>query len=159
MQLLVGRPKVVQLIGGFKEGADLRSCNHFNKFGNKTEVGHGAIVLLRSSLQRLGLLSSGVTCANLKAGGKVPDDNDRVMSLVIGGRRESMQEFSRRVGIGSKSHDMTGARTRSLSTSLSATGVNCDKLWRIGAAVAESTEFGKAEDGEQERIRDILLEK
>ena len=29
------------------------------------------------------------------------------MSLVIGGRRELMQDFSRRVGIGSKSHDLT----------------------------------------------------
>ena len=45
VQLLVGRLKVVRLVGGFKEGADLRSSNLFNKFGNKTEVGHGAIVL------------------------------------------------------------------------------------------------------------------
>ena len=47
----------------------------------------------------------------------------------------------------------------SLSTSLSETGVNCDNLWRERAAVAESTDFGKAEDGKEERIRDILLEK
>ena len=47
-----------------------------------------------------------MTCANLKAGGKVPDDNDKLMSLVIGRRRESMQDFSRRVEIGSKSHDL-----------------------------------------------------
>ena len=100
-----------------------------------------------------------MTCANLKAGGKVPDDNDRLMSLVIGGRRESMQDFSRRVGIGSKSHDLTGGSMISLSTSLSETGVNCDNLWREGAAVAESTEIGKAEDGKEERITDILLEK
>ena len=70
-----------------------------------------------------------------------------------------MQDFSRRVGIGSKSHDLTGASMISLSTSLSETGVNCDNLWREGAAVAESTKFGKAEDGKEERIRDILLEK
>ena len=38
-----------------------------------------------------------MTCAALKAGGKVPDDNDRSLSLVIGGRRESMQDFRRRV--------------------------------------------------------------
>ena len=45
VELLVARLKVVRLIGGFKEGADLRSCSLFNKFGNKTEVGHGAIIL------------------------------------------------------------------------------------------------------------------
>ena len=27
VQLLVGRLKVVRLVGGFKEGVDLRSCN------------------------------------------------------------------------------------------------------------------------------------
>ena len=70
-----------------------------------------------------------------------------------------MQDFSRRVGIGSKSHDSTGARMINLSTSLSETRVNCDNLWRVEAAVAESTEFGKAEEGNEERIRDILLEK
>ena len=43
--LLVGRLKVVRLIGRFNEGADLRSCNLFNKLGNKTEVGLRAIVL------------------------------------------------------------------------------------------------------------------
>ena len=70
-----------------------------------------------------------------------------------------MQDFSRWVGIWSKSHDLTGARMTSLSTSLSETGVNRDNLWRVEAAVAESTEFGKAEEGKGERIRDILLEK
>ena len=57
-----------------------------------------------------------MTCANLKAGGKIPDDNARLMGLVIGGRTESMQDFSRRVGIGSKSHDLTDARMLSLVT-------------------------------------------
>ena len=45
VELLVGRLKVARFIGRFKEGADLRSCNFFNKFGNKTEIGLGAIVL------------------------------------------------------------------------------------------------------------------
>ena len=89
----------------------------------------------------------------------MPEDNDRLKSLVIGGRRESMQDFSRQVGIGSKSHDLTRARMISLSTSLSETGENCDKLWRVEVAVTESTDFGKAEEGKEERIRDILLEK
>ena len=44
----------------------------------------------------------------------------------------------------------------SLSTSLSETGENCDKLWRVEVAVAESTELGKVEEGKDERIRDIL---
>ena len=85
-----------------------------------------------------------MTRANLKAGGKVglPDGNDRLMSSLIGERRESMQDLSRRVGIGSKSHDLTDARMISLSTSLSETGENFDKLWRIEVAAAESTEFG-----------------
>ena len=45
VELLVGRLKIVRLIGRFKERADLRSYNLFNKFGSKTEVWHGAIVL------------------------------------------------------------------------------------------------------------------
>ena len=45
VELLAGRLKVARVIGGFKEGADLRSCNLFNKFGNKTEVGPGTIAL------------------------------------------------------------------------------------------------------------------
>ena len=68
-----------------------------------------------------------------------------------------MQDFSRQVGIGSKSHDLTRARMISLSTSLSETE-NCDKLWRVEVAVAESTELGKAEEGRKGRIRDILSE-
>ena len=100
-----------------------------------------------------------MTCANLKAGAEVPEDNDRLMSVVIGRRRESMQDFSRRIGIESKSHDLTGARMINLSTSLSETGKNWDKLWRVEVAVAESTEFGKAEEGKGERIREILSEK
>ena len=98
-----------------------------------------------------------MTCADLKAGGKVPDDSDKLMNLVTGRRRESMQDFGRRVGIGFKSHDLTGARKISLSTSLSETGVNRDNLWRAEAAVAESTELGKAEEGKEERMRDISL--
>ena len=66
-----------------------------------------------------------------------------------------MQDFSRWVEIGSKSHDLTGARI-SLSTSLSETGEKCGKLWRVEIAVAESTWFGKAEEGKEERIKDIL---
>ena len=87
VELLLGRPKIVRLVGRFKEGADLRSCNLFSKFGNKSEVGHGAIVL-KIFFAETGLLKQGggVICANLKAGG-------RLMSLVIGRRRESMQDF------------------------------------------------------------------
>ena len=40
----------------------------------------------------------------------------------------------------------------SLSSSLSETGENCDKLRRVEVVVAESTEFGKAEEGKEERI-------
>ena len=160
MGLLVRRLKIVRLVGRFKEGADLRSYNLFNKFGNKTEVGYGGDSSFKtSSLHRLDFFSRVVTCASLKAGGKVPDDNDRLMSLVIGERKESMQDLSRRVGIGSNTHDLTGARMISLSTSVSETGENCDKLWRVKVAVTESTEIGKAEEGKEERIRDILSEK
>ena len=85
----------------------------------------------------------------LEEGGNVPDDNDRLISLVIEWRGESMQDFSRRAGIGFKSHDLTGLMSR--STSLSETGENCDKLWRVEVAVMESTEFGKVEEGKEER--------
>ena len=91
-----------------KEGADLRNSNLFNKFGNKTEVGHGAIVLKIFFAEQWGDM------CKLESGGEVADDTDRLMSLVTGGRRESIQDFSRRVGIGSKSHDLTGARMISL---------------------------------------------
>ena len=97
----------------------------------------------------------------LESGENVPDDNGRLMSLVNGGRRESIQDFSRRVGIGykKKSHNLTGTRKISLSTSLSKIGENCDKLWRVEVAVAESTEFGRVGEAKEERIRDILSEK
>ena len=91
----------------------------------------------------------------LEAGWKVPDDNDRSMSVVTGGRTESMQDFSRLVGIGSKSHDLTDPHMISLSTLLSETGETCDKLWRVEVVVAGSTEFGKAEERNEEQIRDI----
>ena len=42
----------------------------------------------------------------------------------------------------------------SLVTSLSETGVNRGNLRRV-----ESTEFGKVEEGKEERITDILLER
>ena len=70
-----------------------------------------------------------------------------------------MQDFSRRVGIGYKSHDLTGARMIGLSTSLSEIRVNRDNLWRVEGAVVESTEFGKVEEGKEERIKNILMEK
>ena len=52
-----------------------------------------------------------------------------------------MQNFSRRVGIGSKSRDLTGACMINLLTLLSETGVNRDNLWRVEDGVAESTKF------------------
>ena len=100
-------------------------------------------------MQRLDSLTREVTCANLKAGGKVPDDNDRLRILVIGERRKLMQDFGRWVGVGSNSYDLTRAHRMSLSTSLSETGENCDKLRRIEVAVSEATDFGKAEKGKR----------
>ena len=70
-----------------------------------------------------------------------------------------MQDFNRWVETGSKSHDLIGARMIICSTSLSETGENCDKLWKVKVSVAESTEYGKAEEGTREQIRDILSEK
>ena len=120
----------------------------FNKFGDKAEVGHDAIVL-QIFFAETGLLKQEGDMCKLQSGRERTDDNDRLMSLVIGGRRESMQDFSRHVGIGSKSHGLTGARIISLSTSLSETGEKCDKLWRVEVAVTESTEFGKQKKGKR----------
>ena len=72
-----------------------------------------------------------MTCANLKAGGKVLDVNDRLMSSVTSGRRESIQDFSRRVGMGYQSQDLTGAGMISLLNSVSETRENCDEVWRV----------------------------
>ena len=41
VELFVGRLKTVTLVGSFKEGADLRSCNPFNKFGSKLRFDTG----------------------------------------------------------------------------------------------------------------------
>ena len=41
VELLVGRLKIVILVGRFKKGADLRSYNLFSKFGNKLRFDTG----------------------------------------------------------------------------------------------------------------------
>ena len=48
---------------------------------------------------RLCFLSSGRTEADLKEWGKVPSERARLMMLVLGSRRESRHDLSRKVGI------------------------------------------------------------
>ena len=58
---------MIRLVGRFKEGADLRSYNLFNKFGNKTDVGHWAIVL-EIFFAETGLLKQGGDMCKLESG-------------------------------------------------------------------------------------------
>ena len=58
VELLVRRLKIVRLVGRFKEGVDLRSYNVCNKFANKTEVWHRAIVWSILTMQSIHVISS-----------------------------------------------------------------------------------------------------
>ena len=54
---------------------------------------------------RLCFLRSGRTEADLKDWGKIPSESARLMMLVIGSRRESRQDLSRKVGMISRSKE------------------------------------------------------
>src|SRR6188768_1558965 len=58
-----------------------------------------------SSVGRLCFLRSGRSEADLKEWGKIPSESARLMMLVIGSRRESRQDLSRKVGMISKAQD------------------------------------------------------
>lgn len=67
-------------------------------------------------------LSRGETREFLKAVGKVPEESERLMILVMTGTRIEAQSFKREVGIGSSSHCLLGRDFRSSSTSVSVVG-------------------------------------
>jgi hypothetical protein len=69
-------------------------------------------------------LSSGATTDCLKDEGKVPEDRDRLMMLVIVGARTEMDCLRRDVGIGSSSHCLVGDCRMSLVISLMSVGRN-----------------------------------
>ena len=54
---------------------------------------------------RLCFLRSGRTEADLKDWGKIPSESARLMMLVIGSRRESRQDLSRKVGMISRAQE------------------------------------------------------
>ena len=49
-------------------------------------------------------MRSGLTIAVLKEDGKVPSERERLMIVVIGGRRQSIHDFRRIVGMISREH-------------------------------------------------------
>lgn len=72
-------------------------------------------------------LSKGRTQAILKESGKMPSDSARLMMVVIGGSRESMQDFKRKVGIQSKEQvELEDSRMAFLTSSVLA-GVNSER--------------------------------
>jgi len=63
-----------------------------------------------------------VTCECLKATGKLPVESERLIILVITGKRTDAQSARREVGIGSNSHCLLGSELRSSETSASEAG-------------------------------------
>ena len=57
-----------------------------------------------------------------KAIGKLPAESERLIILVITGRRTDVQLFRREVGIGSSSHCLLGSEFKSSETSASEAG-------------------------------------
>ena len=58
----------------------------------------------------------------LKANGKLPVQSERLIILVITGRRTDAQSFRREVGIGSNSHCLLGSEFKRNDTSASEAG-------------------------------------
>ena len=73
-------------------------------------------------MSRLDFLRRGVTSECLKANGKLPVESERLIILVITGRRTDAQSFRREVGIGSNSHCLLGSEFKSSETSASEAG-------------------------------------
>ena len=67
----------------------------------------------RFSLSRLAFLRRGVTTECLKANGNLLVESERLIILVITGRRTDAQSFIREVRIGSNSHCLLGSEFKS----------------------------------------------
>ena len=59
----------------------------------------------KSSVGKLCFLRRGRTEADLKESGKIPSERARLIILVLGSRRESRQDLSRKVGMISRSQE------------------------------------------------------
>src|SRR6218665_2027084 len=88
---------------------------------------------------RLASLRRGVTRKCLKTIGKLPEESERLIILVIIGTRTEAQSFRREVGIGSSSHCLLGRVFKRSDTSASEVGK------RIGSDELEIEEVGLGE--------------
>lgn len=96
-----------------------------------------------------------MTIECLKVEGNEPVDKERLTMLVIVGSRMDEHCFNRAVGMGSRSHCLSGHWLRSLEISSVVTGRKVD---RVGG-VKGGSECGEREDVIEERILRTLLEK
>src|SRR6218665_21145 len=95
------------------------------------------------SLSRLAFLRRGVNRECLKSMGKLAEESERLIILVITGTRAEAQSFRREVGIRSSSHCLLGREFKSSDTSASEAGK------RIGGGEGE-VGGGKAGGGKGE---------
>jgi hypothetical protein len=71
---------------------------------------------------------SGVTMDSLKFDGNVPETSERLTMLVIVGTRTGKHFFKREVGIGSRSHCLSGEDLMSCVISSTVAGVKDEKV-------------------------------
>jgi hypothetical protein len=92
----------------------------------------------------------------LKAVGKAPSERDKFINLVIGITSTSMHDFSRVVGIGSRSQDLVGAVVISRFTSASEMGEKTFNSGRFGCPGGLSVGMCEPVEGKEAWMRGIV---
>ena len=72
--------------------------------GNISQVAYRTQVLKRDSSP--GFFNRGMTTASFQQSGKIPDSNELLIKLVITGMSDSLQDFSKCAGMGSRQHEV-----------------------------------------------------
>ena len=117
------------------------------------QVGNFSFLLLKGMF----FFRSGDTWAILNEAGKIPWERDIFTIAVIGVIKTSMQDFSKGVGIGSRSHDLFGESMMSRRISFSDAGQKLLILGTSGLVCSRLAGFG--ETGNLDRMSVILLRK
>lgn len=117
-------------------------------------------------MSRFDFFRSGVTRDCLKTIGKLPEESERFMILVITGMRTEAQSFRREVGIGSSSHCLLGREFNRSDTSVSEAGERIESDdWEaggVGSGEGSGSVLGECEsrrDCSVKRRDEILSEK
>ena len=102
-----------------------------SELGNISQVAYRTQVLKRDSSP--GFFNSGMTTASFQQSGKIPDSNELLIMLVITEISDSLQDFSKCVGMGSRQQEVDLEFAMSTRTSSSANSSKASM--RVGGIV------------------------